>query len=270
MGPQTVRRPSPVDYHLPSGWVNFIETCQLVRDEIYEIIYETNTFVLSLNKPDLYFTPEGQPIVYKRQRWTNNKKNLGTGNTPGDDGWYVPTFRAVECFFDFMSPSTCARIREIQLFVGQPFTAAPDLEDMPDFEMSNFPLFPRVIVVTVPKLYSLVQTQLNRTQLTYEYRSQLEYSYYGLFRPLKGCRLEIEKARANFGTTIWDDLNVPMLLEKFIHDRGAGSRQVKQLRDMVFPRKQGLVHHNFESNAKWWKDLNEKYLSEYGPDLQSL
>ncbi|KAL8866707.1 MAG: hypothetical protein Q9174_006138 [Haloplaca sp. 1 TL-2023] len=266
MGPQTVRRPSPVDYHLPSGWVNFIETCQLVRDEIYEILYETNTFVLSPNKPDLYFTSEGRPIVYRRHKWSRNKGNWGTGTVAGDGVWYVPTLRAIECFFNVMSPATCARLREIQLFVGQPFEAVPDLEHMPDFETSNFPLFPKVIVVIVPQLYSVIRTRLSETQYTIEYRSQIEYSHCRLYRRLKGCLAEIEKARAYSGTTIYDDLDVPMLLDGWIIQHGAGSEQLKDLENIVLPRKQGLLHHNFESNAKWWKDLNEKYLAEYGPN----
>ena len=144
-----------------------------MKDEIYEILYETNTFVLSPNKPDLCFTSKGQPIVSKRQQW-GPVKHVGTGIMAGDGRGFLHTFRAIECFFHAMSSATCARVCEIQLFVGQPI-AAQDYKAMPNFVRSNFPLFPKVIVTTVPHLYNVSIFKSPGAQITIQYQSQLSY-----------------------------------------------------------------------------------------------
>lgn len=65
---------------------------------------------------------------------------------------------------------------------------------------------------------------------------------------LNQWRAEIAIIRSGHGLTVWDNL---------------GKLTCGDL--SMLPGGQGFRYHNFDGNARWWKEFKEKYKINFGP-----
>ncbi|KAL8952883.1 MAG: hypothetical protein Q9183_007368, partial [Haloplaca sp. 2 TL-2023] len=149
MGIQNIRTPAPTEYRCETGAINLLRASKQIKDEIYDILYATNTFVLNPELPDACFPRQrshNKLNTLKRYRdylWhcvrLSPTNRTFTQRTPHSE----PTWLARDCFLTKMSPATCQKVRQLHLYIGD---AVYRHQLAPGVRLGTIHLFPNVIV----------------------------------------------------------------------------------------------------------------------------
>ncbi|KAL9577789.1 MAG: hypothetical protein Q9212_006140 [Teloschistes hypoglaucus] len=270
MGSQAIRHPPPVNFRVEKAFLNFLRCCRKIKDEVYEVLYRTNKFVLNPLWPDLQFCSDAPylPVDGKLQCFWDamvsaykdakaqgrdvspksgflfsagflpTDKERGQGNATQKYQWYSRF-----CFLTYMSPATCAIVRELQIFLGD---AEWILQQVPPslFCSPALPHFPRVVVTSIPLFHGSISSRRVFGRIRREWQS-IPLSIQAEQRSrLREARQRIARERAGEGITVWDNLGQSscggFLMEagpdRFIYENLPENRRWLE----------GYVHHHLE------------------------
>ncbi|KAL8689440.1 MAG: hypothetical protein Q9218_004889 [Villophora microphyllina] len=264
MGTHTIRYPPPINFRIGKGHLNLIRCSKAIKDETYSVLYSTNKFAINPELPDMMFSRErphtlrdGQLECYRNEQLRDllakqavaDKQAAGIVPTDGElyrasvpqvYDWY-----SYLCFFGIMSPTTCAKVRELQIFIGDTQCLYQQLTNI---RFRTIRHFPRVVVTSIPLFHGLAQRRRINGQLCTVCPPAPLEDQVRQRRQLRELRWRIAHARAGGGgVTVWDNLGESSCGGFFLEEG-----------------LEGFVYEHLPDNARWFWWYKSYYIG-WGP-----
>ncbi|KAI4236505.1 MAG: hypothetical protein LQ352_007995 [Teloschistes flavicans] len=266
LGSQAIRFPAPTNFRVDKAFLNLLRCCKQIKAEIYEVLYRTNKFALNPELPDLQYRSDGLQhacagqldgfwktlaATRKTKREVPYHQSVGILVTDRERGqgsvsqsylWYSHF-----CFLKYMSPATCAMVRELQIFLGDaewPYQVYR--------HSTNLYHYPRVVVTSTPHFHGLIQSRRIAGRILRDWDLVPMSIQIKQRTRLREARHKIARDRAHQGITVWDNLGESSCGGFLLLEAGG----------------EGFRYENLPENRRWF----EEYVNHYvrGVPLKAL